>query len=155
MLPTLKVLQKLSEDKLEVNEESGDVSISEPKKVRGVGLVDFPARAVLSAIQAGVPVVAVQIPLSIADRSYGATLAMCREYNVKVLARDGTLGGIISEKFLGAPCPETTQPDADLDEVAHSLDLVNNYGGWEKVQGLLQVVKRIADKHGGLTAGRD
>lgn len=66
----------------------------------------------------------------------------------QVLARDGLLGGVISEKFLGAPCPESTRPDADLDDVAHSLDLVNNFGGWGKVQSLLQMVKRIADKHG-------
>jgi aryl-alcohol dehydrogenase-like predicted oxidoreductase len=143
------VLQRLSEDKLEVNEESGEVTISEPKKVRGLGFVDFPARAVISAIQAGVPVVSVQIPFSIADRSYAATLAVCREYKLKVLARDGLLGGIISERFLDAPEPESTRPDADLDDVAHSLDLVNNYGGWDKVQALLKVVKRIADKHGG------
>ena len=58
------------------------------------------------------------------------------------------MGGVISEKFLGAPCPESTRPDSDLDEVAHSLDPVNNYGGWDKVQALLKVVKRIADKHG-------
>lgn len=50
-LPTLKALQKLSEDRLEVSEESGEVSVAEPKKVRGIGLVDFPARAVLQAVQ--------------------------------------------------------------------------------------------------------
>jgi aryl-alcohol dehydrogenase-like predicted oxidoreductase len=77
-------LQRLSEDKLDINEESGEVAIAEPKKIRGLGLVDFPARGVLSAVQAGVPVVAVQIPFSIVDRSYGATLAMCREYDIKV-----------------------------------------------------------------------
>lgn len=144
----VQVLQKLSEDKLEINEESGEVTIADPKKIRGLGFVDFPARAIISAIQAGVPVVSVQIPFSIADRSHAATLAVCREYNLKVLARDGLLGGIISEKFLGAPEPESTQPDADLDDVTHSLELVNNYGGWEKVQNLLQVIKSIADKHG-------
>ncbi len=145
--PTLKVLQRLSEDKLEVSEE-GVVSIAEPKKIRGIGIVDFPARGVLSAIQSGVPVVAAQIPLSIADRSYGATLAMCREYNIKVLARDGLLGGLISEKYLDAPCPETTQPDADLDDVAHCMDMINNFGGWENIQLLLKLVKAIAVKHG-------
>ncbi|GAX80302.1 hypothetical protein CEUSTIGMA_g7740.t1 [Chlamydomonas eustigma] len=146
-LPTLKVLQRLSEDKLDVNEESGEVAITEPKKIRGLGLVDFPARSVLSAIQAGVPVVAVQIPFSIVDRSYGATLAMCREYNIKVFSKDGLLGGLISEKYLDAPCPETTQTDPDLDDVAHCIDMVNNYGGWENIQALLRLIKAIADKH--------
>ena len=147
-LPTLKVLQRLSEDQLEVNEESGDVTVVGPKKIRGLGLVDFPARSVITAIQAGVPIVAVQIPLSLTDRSYGETLAVCRQYNIKVLARDGLLGGVVSEKYLGSPCPDALQPDADLDDVSQALDLINNYGGWERVQTMLQLVKRIADKHG-------
>ena len=57
------------------------------------------------------------------------------------------MGGIISEKYIGRPCPETTKADSDLDDVAHSLDMINNYGGWDKVQQLLKVVKDIADKH--------
>lgn len=148
VLPTLKALQKLSEDKLEINEETGEATVTEPKKIRGVGLVDFPARAIVSAIQAGVPVVAVQIPFSLSDRSFAETLAVCRQYNLKVLARDGLMGGVVSEKYLKIACPETTKPDADLDDVAHSLDLVNNYGGWEKVQKMLAAVKKVADKHG-------
>jgi hypothetical protein len=44
VLPTLKAMQALTEDKLDVNEESGEVSIAEPKKVRAIGLVDFPHR---------------------------------------------------------------------------------------------------------------
>lgn len=33
-------------------------------------------------------------------------------------------------------------------QVAHALELANNYGGWGKVQALLQAVKGVADKHG-------
>lgn len=69
---------------IEVNEETGEATVTEPKKVGGLGLVDFPARAVLSAIQSGVPVTSVQIPFSIADRSYADTLAVARQYNLKV-----------------------------------------------------------------------
>ena len=32
-------------------------------------------------------------------------------------------------------------------QVAHSLDLINNFGGWDKVQAMLKTVKGIADKH--------
>lgn len=45
-LPTLKALQALTEDKLEVVDPStGELAIVEPKKVRAIGLVDFPARS--------------------------------------------------------------------------------------------------------------
>jgi len=147
LLATLKALQKLSEDKLEINEESGDATVAEPKKVRGLGLVDFPPRAIVTAIQAGVPVTAVSIPFSVADRSHAKALQVCREYNIKVLSRDGLMGGLINEKYLGMPPPETTQTDPDLDDVAYALDMANNYGGWAKLQGLLHLIKGIADKH--------
>jgi len=45
VLPTLKALQALTEDKLEVIDPStGELAIVEPKKVRAIGLVDFPPR---------------------------------------------------------------------------------------------------------------
>jgi len=146
--PTLKALQRLAEDKLEVSEE-GEVSVTEPKKIRAVGLVDFPARGVLAAVQAGVPVATLSIPLSLADRTHMAALEMAREYNVKVFARGGLMGGLVSEKYVGAPLPSTTgAPDPDLDDPAAVLEAVNNYGGWDKVQALLREVKAVADKHG-------
>ena len=47
VLPTLKALQALTEDKLEViDPTTGELAISEPKKIRAIGLVDFPPRCV-------------------------------------------------------------------------------------------------------------
>ncbi|GFH06605.1 aldo_ket_red domain-containing protein, partial [Haematococcus lacustris] len=146
---TLKALQALTEDKLDLSEEGEQVAVLEPRKVRAIGLVDFPSRAVISAIQAGVPVVSLSIPFTLADRSHQASLEVAREYNIKVLARDGLMGGLISEKYLGRPCPSTSgEVDPDLDDVAAAVDLANNYGGWAKVQALLRVVSSIAQKHG-------
>lgn len=63
------------------------VTITEPKKVRAVGLVDFPPRAVLQAVQAGVPVASLQLPLSLADRTHYAALELAKEYGIKVRAQ--------------------------------------------------------------------
>lgn len=44
-LPTLKALQALTEDKLElVDPSTMEYAIVEPKKVKAIGLIDFPAR---------------------------------------------------------------------------------------------------------------
>ncbi len=45
----------------QVDEESGEVSVTEPRKLRGIGLVDFPAEQLKAAIQAGVPITCVQV----------------------------------------------------------------------------------------------
>ena len=41
----MKALQALTEDKLEVvDPTTGELAIAEPKKVKAIGLVDFPPR---------------------------------------------------------------------------------------------------------------
>ncbi|GLC34831.1 NEDD4 E3 ubiquitin-protein ligase [Pleodorina starrii] len=147
-LPVLKALQKLATDQLEVNEETDEVAITEPKKIRGIGLVDFPAEQLKAVIQAGVPITCVQVEHSVLVRSSSPVLALCARYGIKVLARGGTLGGLISEKYMGATPPDPVKGDPDLDTVPGCLDMVNNIGGWTKLQEALSVIKDIADKHG-------
>lgn len=60
---------------------------------------------------------------------------------MQVMARGGLMCGVVSEKYLGAACPDTIKPDEDLDDVAQAIDAINDYGGWAKVQQLLRVVK--------------
>lgn len=147
VIPTLKVLQKMSEQKEEVNEETGEVTVLEARKIKGIGLVDFPFEAIKSAIQAGVKVTSVQISYCITDVSQYKTLELCREYGIKVFARDGLMGGLINEKYIGAPCPDTMGSDPDLDNIHYCLSLVNHYGGWERLQQLLLTLKGIGEKH--------
>ncbi|EFJ45335.1 radial spoke protein 5 [Volvox carteri f. nagariensis] len=156
-LPVLKTLQKLATDQLEVNEETGEVVISEPKKIRGIGLIDFPADQLKAVIQAGVPITCVQVlglerleavEHSVLVRSSSPVLALCARYGIKVLARGGTLGGLLSDKYLGAPPPDPVKGDPDLDSVPACMDMVNNIGGWSKLQEALAVVKNVAEKHG-------
>lgn len=65
-----------------------------------------------------------------------------------MIARDGLMGGLISPKYIGAPCPDVLTLDADLESIPYAMDLINKYGGWDKVQGLLVTVANIAAKHG-------
>ena len=74
----------------------------------------------MDAIQAGVPIVSLQVPFSLTNRSYQKTLETAKEYNIKVFARDGLMGGLLSEKYIGVapPSTSTTDQDPDLDDVA-------------------------------------
>ncbi len=46
---------------MQVNEETGEVTVLEPKKLRGIGLVDFPEEHIKAAIHAGVTITSVQV----------------------------------------------------------------------------------------------
>ncbi|KAG2433807.1 hypothetical protein HXX76_008165 [Chlamydomonas incerta] len=147
-LPVLKALQKMATDQLQVDEDSGEVSVSEPRKIRGIGLVDFPADRLKAAIQAGVPITCVQVEYSYFVRTAQPVVDLCAKYGIKVLARGGTLGGLLSAKYSSAPPPDPVRGDADLDSVPGCLDAVNNLGGWDVVQLAHQMLKTVADRHG-------
>jgi hypothetical protein len=75
------------------------------------------------------------------------TLELCRQHNIKVLARNGLMEGLVSSKYLGAPCPDTLQQDADLDNVLRAADTIKRCGGWAQVQQLLESFQQVADRH--------
>uniref|UniRef100_A0A061R728 Aldo keto reductase n=1 Tax=Tetraselmis sp. GSL018 TaxID=582737 RepID=A0A061R728_9CHLO len=147
VVPTLKAVKALTIDEGDVDPETGAVSVTAPAKVRAVGLLDFPFRGVLDAIQMGIPVTMVQVNYHICDTSAEPILGLCAKYGIKVAANNGTLGGLINEKYLGVESPDSLVDDPDLDSVAECLDLVQKFGGWERLQSLLEALKSIADKH--------
>jgi aryl-alcohol dehydrogenase-like predicted oxidoreductase len=147
IMPTLKALKALTLDDATVDPETREVTINAPAKVKAIGLLNFPYRAILDALQMGIPVTSVQIEYHMCDRSAEAVLALCAEYGIKVVARNGTMAGLVNEKYLGVESPDSLLDDPDLDSVAECLDLVNKFGGWERFQQLLEVLKQIGDKH--------
>eukprot|EP00951_Prasinocladus_malaysianus_P013799 scaffold104834_cov41-Prasinocladus_malaysianus.AAC.1 len=60
IIPTLKALKVLTLDDATVNEETGEVTVNSLAKVRAIGLLNFPYRAILDALQQGIPVTSVQ-----------------------------------------------------------------------------------------------
>ncbi|GMH36134.1 hypothetical protein BSKO_04002 [Bryopsis sp. KO-2023] len=145
-VPTLRALQKLKEDKVEVDPDSGAQTVTAPKKIKAIGLVDFPARAIKDAIHAGVDATSVALSYNLFDRSAREELEICRDYGVKVFAKGACLGGLVSEKYIGVGQPD--ENCEDLDCMATCRDLVVKIGGWEKLQSHLEVIRNVAAKHG-------
>mmetsp|Transcript_63569 Transcript_63569/g.201028 ORF Transcript_63569/g.201028 Transcript_63569/m.201028 type:complete len:458 (-) Transcript_63569:63-1436(-) len=128
-VPALKVLKGLKDE----------------GKIKAIGVISFPAAAIKKAIYAGIPIACASMDISIVDQSNMATLALCKDEGVTVLATNSLLGGLLSDKFVGAPCPASVDPDVDSPTAA--LDTVEKYGGWPKFQKLLAGLQQIAAKH--------
>lgn len=109
----MRALQKLKEDKVEIDEESGSTSITEPKKIKAIGLVDFPISAIMDAVHAGVEVTSLTLPFSLLDGVPKDILNVCREYSIKVLATGGCCGGLMSEKYVGGAYPFEEQEELE------------------------------------------
>eukprot|EP00877_Chromochloris_zofingiensis_P015228 jgi/Chrzof1/995/Cz01g36060.t1 len=154
VLPVLRTLGRLVEDKTEWNAETNEMMIIEPKKIKTIGLIDFPCEVIVQVLRAGVPVTSVQVQYSILDTSAQATMECCKSAGIKVLARGALAGGLISDRYLGVSCPSTTSgaeggsfEETGVDCLPAALDCVRRYGGWERFQVLLRCLKQIGDKH--------
>ena len=71
--------------------------------------------------------------------------AFCLENNVKLLAYGTLAGGLLSEKWLGKPEPKG--PFENRSWTKYKL-IIDEFGGWDLFQRLLQALKRVGDRHG-------
>ncbi len=105
MVPHLRALQELSEDRVEASPETSEPAVSEPRRLRALGLVDPPAGVVRAALRAGVRLAAVKVSYSAGDVGAAEVVALCAQQGIRVLASGALLEGLVADAWLGAPCP--------------------------------------------------
>jgi len=115
-------------------------------KIHHLGLTNFDAAHVVALLDAGVPIVAHQVQVSLLDARALRTLsAIARERHVPLLAYGALAGGFLSARWLGAAPP--TEPLENRSLTKYRL-IIDEYGGWEAFQDLLRTLARIAALHG-------
>lgn len=55
VLPVLRTLGRLVEDKTEWNAETNEMMIIEPKKIKTIGLIDFPCEVIVQVVSCQAP----------------------------------------------------------------------------------------------------
>ncbi len=94
---------------------------------------------------AGVRIATNQLQYSVLDRRPEHGLAaFCEEHGIHLLCYGVLAGGFVSERWLGAPDP--TPPLANRSLVKYRL-IVEDFGGWQRLQKLLGVLGSIAQRH--------
>ena len=115
-------------------------------RIRHVGVTNFPADRLRELLEAGVPVVANQVQYSLLDRRpETGTVALCREWGVALIAYGTLAGGFLSEGWRGMPDPG---PDPGNRSLVKYRLIVEEVGGWEALQRLLDLLAPIAARHG-------
>lgn len=105
-------------------------------------------RAIEDAIKAGVHISFAHITFGLHNASAArATIAMCQQYGIAIVADGATMFGCVDEHFLGIPCPSQFQQDPPLTSLAGAKAAISQMGGWELVQAALTAIKSVADKH--------
>jgi aryl-alcohol dehydrogenase-like predicted oxidoreductase len=114
-------------------------------KIRCLGLTNFDVAHALELVTAGVPIVSNQIQYSLVDdRANHGMVDFCNAHDISLLCYGTVCGGFISERWLGVAAPEAPLRNRSL--IKYRL-IIDEFGGWDRFQQLLTVLRGIAAKH--------
>ena len=112
-------------------------------KVRLLGATNFNSDHIRQLVSQGVPLVSLQTQYSLLDRRPERQMTgLSGDTGVCLLPYGVLAGGFLSEKYLGAPSPDLTNRSLTKYRL-----IIEEVGGWETCQDLLQVLSCIARKH--------
>jgi aryl-alcohol dehydrogenase-like predicted oxidoreductase len=115
-------------------------------KIDQIGGTNFNAPHTAALIEAGVPLVSMQVQYSLLDtRPEHALVGLCEATGVKLLCYGTIAGGFLSRRWLGAEEPKGPFTNRSLTKYKLIID---DFGGWTLFQDLLAACQRIGDKHG-------
>jgi aryl-alcohol dehydrogenase-like predicted oxidoreductase/enamine deaminase RidA (YjgF/YER057c/UK114 family) len=120
--------------------------LREEGMIRHLGVTNFDTAHLRVLVKHGIPIAANQVCFSLLDRrAAGEMSAFCREHGVKLLAYGTLAGGLISERWLGAPEP-SNDGITDWSKMKYRR-FVDAIGGWPVLQNILAALDRIARRH--------
>src|SRR5262249_8550357 len=112
-----------------------------------LGVTNFDTDHLRVLVKHGIRIATNQVCFSLLDRRAGEAMSeFCRENGVGLLAYGTLAGGLLSERWLGAP--EPAPPDiADWSKTKYKR-FVDAIGGWAALQAILAALSDVARKHG-------
>lgn len=115
-------------------------------KISFLGGTNFDTEHMLAIIESGVSLASMQVQYSLLDRRPAkAMVAAAAKHGVWLLCYGAVAGGFLSDKWLGAAAPGEDLENRSL--VKYRL-IIEEFGEWALFQRLLDVLRRIADRHG-------
>ena len=115
-------------------------------KIAHLGLTNFNTALTREILDAGIPLVSTQVQYSLLDsRPDQGLIALCQERGVQLLCYGTLAGGLLSDAWLGQT--EPSEPLANRSHTKYKL-IIEDFGGWDLFQELLQALQAIATRHG-------
>ncbi len=111
-----------------------------------LGGTNFDTPHTRAMLDAGVPLVSMQVQYSLLDRRPERWLVpLCRDSGMQLLCYGTIAGGFITDTWLDKPEPGPELSNRSL--IKYKL-VIDDFGGWAVFQELLRALRAIADKHG-------
>ncbi len=113
--------------------------------IRHLGGTNFDTPQTQAMLNAGVPLVSMQVQYSLLDRrASGALAALCSRSPLRLICYGTLAGGFITERWLDAPEPDEL---SNRSLIKYKL-VIDDFGGWGAFQSLLHLLQRIGKRHG-------
>jgi aryl-alcohol dehydrogenase-like predicted oxidoreductase len=114
-------------------------------KIAHLGATNFATQPLRDMLAAGIPMVSHQVQYSVMDRRPATAMAaLCDEAGIQLLCYGGIAGGFLSDRYLDQPAPVAPLDNRSL--VKYQL-IIDEFGGWDRFQAMLRVLRAIADRH--------
>lgn len=114
-------------------------------KIDLLGGTNFDTPRSAALIEAGFPLVSMQVQYSLLDaRPEHSLIALCRKHDVQLLCYGSVAGGFLSDQWLEQAEPKPPFENRSLTKYKLIID---DFGGWGLFQELLRALRQIADAH--------
>ncbi len=121
-------------------------SLQQAGKINLIGGTNFDAAHLNDFAAAGVPLASIQVQYSLLDRRpAGSFTATAAAHGTRLVCYGALAGGFLSDRWLGQADPNGMLTNRSL--IKYRL-IIDECGGWDMFQGLLQTLAAIARPHG-------
>ncbi|WP_319560106.1 aldo/keto reductase [Marispirochaeta sp.] len=118
--------------------------LKEQGKISQVSLTNFDTRRTREIVESGISISTMQAQYSLLDRRVeNAMQACCREHDIALLCYGTLAGGFLTDRWLGQPDPA----DWDNRSLVKYRIIIDDFGGWEAYQELLQILKEMSVRY--------
>ena len=112
-------------------------------KIRLLGVTNFNTEQLQNLLDINASIVSMQAQYSLLDRRPERLMSgCCSKYNVALLPYGVLAGGFLSDQYLGSPAPATMNRSLQKYRL-----IIDDAGGWDELQRLLELLANIARKH--------
>lgn len=116
-------------------------------RIGHLGVTNFDAVHLDLASRSGIPIVSNQVCYSLVDRRpAGRMTEVCRTRGIGMLVYGTLAGGLLSDRWLGAPEPPID--DSLTWSQMKYRRFIDRAGGWGRFQAVLRAARRVADRYG-------
>ena len=114
-------------------------------KIRNLGGTNFDTEHMTAIVDSGIPLISMQVQYSLLDsRPAKSMVDAIKDRGVSLLCYGSVAGGFLSDVWLGAS--EPGEPLENRSLTKYKL-IIDDFGGWDLFQSLLETLRKTADKH--------